>query len=173
MKIKRKNIIIGILAVILAFAICTVRFYLSYSNERTGEEWFSCQATYMKDCEAFANGMDDVFSLYISGSIAEDDFLVHIKILEEQLEVMEAVYTEDEASHPVRLGTHTYSTKKGCDAVKGCFGVFGDILAMARENSGDIGALSYEYMGYHQVMIDQVSDYTAAVRIVEEESNDK
>ena len=82
---------------------------------------------------------------------------------------METVYTEDENAHPVRRGSHTYSTKKGCEAVKGCFEVFEDILAMARENSEDIGALSYAYIGYHQTVIDQVSDYTAAVKIVEEE----
>lgn len=171
---RRKTVILALLSILIAVAASTA-IYTSYSGQLTGTEWFQKQDKYIDSMETYAQSMDDIFALYISGSISEEDFLNHISVLQSQLTIMEKTYAKAEVENPVKTGSHTYSSKKGCESVKGCYEVLNEILDMAskEENYSDIELLSYKYLTCQQEIIEHLADYMAASEIIQEESQQK
>lgn len=157
---------IGIIARIIA--------YLDYSQEITGTEWFDMQEEYIDEMNTYADNMDDIFTLYLSGAISAEDFQNHISILSDELKVMQTVYEKYKEEHPVRTGTHTYSSKIGCEAIENCYDTFEKILDMAsqEENYSDINTLGYKYLAYQQEIIENLADYMGAKTIMDEEGGD-
>lgn len=174
MRFKTK-LILGLIAVlVVAGAVFGVKAYLDYSKQISGLEWFDMQEKYIDEMETYADNMDDVFALYLSGTISEEDFINHLTVLSNELKVMKAVYEEDKAKNPVRTGTHTYSSKTGCEAVEKNYDTFEKIIIMAasKENYSDVNILGYKYLAYQQEIIDNLADYMGAKDIIEE-SGDK
>lgn len=174
MKTTKKRII-ALIAVFWAVSgvFAGFRIYQSYSKQITGQEWFEKQDKYIKEMKTYADSMDDIFALYLSQSISKDDFLNHITVLKNELNIMETAYEDAKAKHPVKTGSHTYSSKKGCEAVEGCYEILNQILDMAsvKENYADIETLGYKYLAYQQNIIDNLANYMAAKEIMESENN--
>lgn len=172
--IRKKTFILTVLSILIAFGAFSA-FYISYSKQLTGTEWFQKQDKYIDEMETYAQSMDDIFALYISGSISEEDFLNHISVLQSQLTIMEKAYAKAESENPVKTGSHTYSSKKGCESVKGCYDVLSEILDMAssENNYSDTETLSYKYLTCQQEIIEHLADYMAASEIIQEELQQK
>lgn len=174
MKEKTWNkILIGISFILLTIVITVSRGYKdSISGTLTGRQALKAQEMYMTEFEVYANDIDTVMTLYLTDSIQEEDFLNHLSLFQEQLYVMQTAYTSDMENYLVRTGTHTYDTKRGCEAVKECYNVMQNLLDMMKENYQDKDALSYKYLAYHQEVISTVSDYMTAKKLVfEQEEN--
>lgn len=171
---RRKTVILAMLGMLIIVAVFTA-VYISYSGQLTGTEWFQKQDKYIDEMETYTQSMDDIFALYISGSISEEDFLNHISVLQSQLTIMEKAYAKAEAENPVKTGSHTYASKKGCESVKGCYEVLNEILDMAsnENNYSDIEILSYKYLTCQQEIIEHLADYMAASEIIQEELQQK
>lgn len=119
MKTTKKRII-ALIAVFLAVSgvFAGFRIYQSYSRQITGQEWFEKQDKYIEEMKTYADGMDDIFALYLSKSISDEDFLNHLTVLKNELSIMKAAYEDAKAKHPVKTGSHTYSSKKGVKLLK-------------------------------------------------------
>lgn len=167
-RIKKKWIFVPTIVILLILA-----FTLIYREQQkiTGVEWLAVQETYVDQMADYADNMDTIFALYIGESISQEDFLNHVEILEDELLMMDAARNEMKQEYIVKTGTHTYSSKKGCEAVDQCYKTLEDILAMAKENCGDIEALSYKYLAYHQTIIDELAEYMTAMEFITEEED--
>lgn len=166
----RKKIII----IVLVF-ICTITgssiggYFWKESKKMTGVEWFAKQESYVKEMESYADSMDDIVTLYLNGTITEEDFQNHLSVLQDELTIMRGIYQKDKKEHPVKTGTYNYATKKGCQAVEKCYQGFSDLVQMAQKNSGDKNALTYKYIAAHKTMIDYMADYMASYETIEEQ----
>lgn len=147
---------------LLIVGILAARGFYHYQKQYTGEEWFQKQESYISNLRTYVGEMDDVFALYIAGSIQEDDFLNHISVLQGELDIIQGCYKKEQMDHPVRTGTYTYEEKLGCEGVSETMDNLQEILIMAQGNSSDIDTLSYKYLALHQSIIDSMAKYTTA-----------
>lgn len=164
----RKRYIFGALIVIILL-FSGVQIY-KYQMQYTGQEWYARQEEYIETLRTYVGEMDDIFALYLGGSIQETDFLNHISVLQNEVDIIQEVYEQEKEKHPVRLGTYTYEQKLGCEGVEDVFSSLQDVLSMARENSADRNALSYKYLALHQNLIDAISKYISAQIMIEADS---
>lgn len=166
---KRKRIvwIIVIMILIVVGVIVGVKVYQNHKAERTETEWFERQQSYLDNLETFANNMDDIYALYLSGSISESDFTTHVQSLEKQFKLIEYAYNRELKEHPVKINTGSYHTQKGIEAVQGCFQTFEDIFTMTEKNYKDPKSLAYKYIAFQQDISKYLSTYTAA-KIIED-----
>ena len=117
--IKKTMIRIVIILILAGCAGAGIRSYYLYKQQYTGKEWLSHQKSYFKQLETFSDTVDTVISLYLNNNISEKDLQNHIGDLQEELLLMHTAYKEEKEKHPVRLGTDTYETKSGTEAVSG------------------------------------------------------
>lgn len=61
----------------------------------TGVEWFAKQESYVKEMESYADSMDDIVTLYLNGTITEEDFQNHLSVLQDELTIMRGIYQKD------------------------------------------------------------------------------
>ncbi len=71
-------------------------------------------------------------------------------------------------NHPIKTGSTSYASKKGCEAVDSCYEVLYEVLNMSEAYYTDIDTLSYNYLAYQQKLIDYLADYMAAWQMIEE-----
>lgn len=169
----RKRILIFVVVAVCAVTGFSVgKYFWNESKKMTGVEWFAKQEKYVKEMETYADSMDDIMTLYLNGSITEEDFQNHLSVLNDELTIMQGIYKKDKKAHPVKTGTHSYATKKGCQAVEKCYPAFRDLIQMALKNSGDKNALTYKYIAAHKTLINYMADYMASYETVEEQLED-
>ena len=156
--------IVRFLIIFLIVVIGIIAFFCFSGSDGvlTGKQYLKAQEKYMAEFEAYADDMDNIVTLYLNGDIGEEDFLNHLKILQEELTIMNEAHDKEAEKYSVITGTHTYQTKRGCEAVDECYDIFQNILSMMQNNYQDKNALSYKYIAYHQDIINSVSDYMTA-----------
>lgn len=125
----------------------------------TGQEWYEKQEAYLTDMETFASSLDDAVTLYLTGSIQEEDLLNYMGMFRDELTLMTYEYDQDLAEHPLETGTVENEDLIAADSVRKCYDVFAEVIAMIEENSDDPARLRYLYLGYHQVFNDAASGY--------------
>lgn len=157
-----KKLLKVIISVILLFFVGWGIFLLTHPGGRTGAQWLAKQSEYMNQISTFAEDVDTITALYISGSISETDFLNHINVFEKELNILKNVYNDELKNTPVRIGTHTYYTKEGCESVKESYILMENILTMLKENSSDKSTLSYKYIAYQQEVTQKVVTFMFA-----------
>lgn len=167
---KYKKWILLILGIVIAASV-SVYAWKEYQKQ-TGEEWFQKQEQYVDDLETYSSSMDDILTLYLTGSIPKEDFLTHVSIQKQELEIMERVYEQERQKHPVKTGTHTYETKAGCEAVEGCYRVMDELIGVMEQNADDSEALAYKYLAGQKQMVKEISRYMAAKEIIMEEAHE-
>lgn len=149
-----------------------VQFYVKDKAKITGKEWFQEQESYIDNLKIYAKNLDDIYSLYISGSIDESDFLEHMEVFQKQLSLLELEYQQKQKQHPVRIGSHTYYTKIGCESVEECFDVFDRIIKMSTSKTyySDKEKMAYAYIAFSDQLTEQVAGYEAAELFVKKEA---
>lgn len=165
-----KRLLIGIFIICIIFAGGGTFYYFhSIKDEITGEEYLKKQAVHVDELETYADNMDNVVALYLNGNIEEQDFINHLDVFQQELSLMKASYQQEKQEHPVKVGSHTYATKKGSEAIEECYEIFGKILSMMKETYPDKEVFSYQYIAYHQDIIGALADYMTAVEQEESE----
>lgn len=151
--------------ILLAVSILVVFLFFMIKGSDgvlTGEEYLKVQEKYMSEFESYANDMDNIVTLYLDDNISEEDFLNHLSILQEELDIMKASHDKEAEKYTVITGSHTEQTKKGCEAVSECYDIFQEIITMMQNNYTDKDAMSYKYLAYHQDIINSLADYMTA-----------
>lgn len=113
--------------------------------------------------------IDTVISLYLNNNISEKDLQNHIGDLQEELLLMHTAYKEEKEKHPVRLGTDTYETKSGTEAVSGLYEVYEKMLDDLSSLSGDKDKFTYTKLIYNNEIADKIAAYKAALICTSEE----
>ncbi len=158
-----KWIVRGMIALAILTVVCFAFFMLKGSDGSiSGETYLKVQEKYLAEFESYADNMDNIVTLYLEDSISDEDFLNHLSILQEELNIMKASHDNDAEKYPVITGSHTAQTKRGCEAVDECYDILQEIITMMQNNYEDKDALSYKYLAYHQDIITSLSDYMTA-----------
>ena len=163
---KKRKIWLPVVIILILIFVIGIAASMPKSSEISGIEYFSMQGRYMDDLENFADQMDDVVSLYISGAIKEEDFLIHLQQLEEEEKIMKGLYDKEKKENPVKTGSHTYDTKAGCEAVEACFFAFESLVSEMEETSSEPEQIGYIYLSYHQEFADHLADYIVSLENV-------
>ena len=171
MKKKRKIGIFVVAVILILGSISAVKTYQYYSRQISGMEWLKQQEKYITDLKSYSENMDNIFTLYITGGISQEDFLNHLSVLNDELTILKADYQKAKEEHPVRTGSHTHSTKSGCEAVEKCYDTLSNLIEVAssKENYSNTDILSYKYIVFRQEITDQLSIYTTSLLYATEE----
>lgn len=163
----------------LAFCLCISLFFAFFvsgckteeDEYITGNEWLVIQKTCLTDLEAYMTGVDEVFSLYLVGGMTESDFLVELRLLEQQYNALVQFRDELKAENPVKEGSHSYASKRGTDALDAYYDTIGDLLENVVDEEGKpypADQLSYIYIAYEQTLSDYLATFVTAIVWYEE-----
>ena len=168
MRKTKRIIVIVLLAAAVLVSIRIAAIAVGESKKITGEEWFDMQAEYISDFETYADTVDTVISLYISGSLDAEDMLSQISMFRSELIVLEQDYARAEEEHPVKAGTHTYASKRGCEAVEEIFTLYDNLMETIENNYADRDVLLYKYLAFRDELTDSIAKYMAAAIVQED-----
>lgn len=166
----KKIISLFIILVVFVMPLCGCG-----TNEITGDEWFMKQDEYMVDLQAFTDGMDEVYSLYISGNISAADFKEELQLLKIQYSIIQADYKAAKNNNPILAEEYSYAAQKGIHAAENIRQLISKILNESSDKNGDPlvpEQLSYMYMAYGQELNDYLADYITAYQIITSETED-
>ena len=161
---------LGILSFLILFLI-VIMIYPNINMKIDGEQWFDRQKEYIETMETLTTSLDNVVSLYINGNIGVEDFINHMQVLRQELDIVIVSYENEEKEHPVKVGTHTYESKSGCEAVKSSITEVSSLINNCLEESvfSDKDKLSYTYIAYKMSIAEFISIYTESLNAI----NDK
>lgn len=153
----------------LMLAISLMFIFPSCRNEETitGNEWLLMQESCFDDLEAFANGMDEVYTLYIIESITATDFLAELKLLNQQYKLLVAYYEELKTNNPIEPESHSFLSKKGTESMENIYSCIGEILNASLDPNGNPlpqNQLAYRYLAFRQTLSEHISGYMTAIQ---------
>lgn len=171
---KKKNIKKIVLIIILLFLAAlilsiAIPMLTRYFREQTGEQWFAKQEGYYEELSEMFHSADDIFALYISGNMAQSDFVEYLSMLYEMSAVMENKYDQDLEKHPIRANTYTYYQKSGAAAIRQIPDDFQAFLTDIQENIDDMDYVIYGYAAFGEVVTNNIACYEAAKSLSEQE----
>lgn len=155
-----------IISTLLTITICLALFSGCNEKRITGNEWLVKQETCLDDLKAYAGGMDEVYTLYLTGAITQDDFLMEYRLLKAQYISLNQFYEELKKENPVKEGSHSYVSKRGTEGIENCYSVLGKVLTDTLDNSGKpkpANELAYVYLAYKQELTTALSEYVTAI----------
>ncbi|MFR1888380.1 MAG: hypothetical protein ACLSX0_01250 [Anaerostipes caccae] len=124
---KRKLSKLCILFLLLGLG--TLYAFLHKSEGVSGNEWILAQKAYVGTLADFAEDLDDVYALYISGGMDKTTFLTEWEKLSSVYEILSLKKAQDDKKHPVAPEGHTKSTKRGAEALEEIQNAFGELLS--------------------------------------------
>lgn len=138
----------------------------------TGNEWLIVQEQCLDDLKAFASSMDDVYTLYLTSAITNEDFLNEVRLLKTQYGTLNQFYEKLKADNPVKEGSHSYISKRGTEGIEKSYEVLGKILNDTMDEQGrpkTASELSYTYLAYKQELTTALSEFVTSVVWLEEQ----
>lgn len=132
----------------------------------TGNEWLLKQEDCFDDLEAFADGMDEVYTLYFIESISTEDFATELQLLSQQHKVLSAFYEQMKTENPIEPETHSFLSKKGTEAIENIYTCLGDIISSSVDENGTPlpqDQLAYQYLAFRQTLTGYIIEYITAV----------
>lgn len=140
----------------------------------TGNEWLIVQEQCLDDLKAFASSMDDVYTLYLTSAITNEDFLNEVRLLKTQYGTLNQFYEKLKADNPVKEGSHSYISKRGIEGIEKSYEVLGKILNDTLDEQGrpkSASQLSYTYLAYKQELTTALSEFVTSVVWLEEQED--
>lgn len=159
---------LSIIAVLLIIPFC-----LAGCKQKgiSAEQWIINQYDSLDLIELFCKNMDQVVSLYISGSISQKDFLVEMETIEVELSLMESQREIEE----IKTGSLTYETKLAKEGYEGVWEDLRIIVDSLRTDENLIqntDQMAYFYMAYSEDIAEKLDNYADgyqyALQVLEE-----
>lgn len=163
-KQMRASVLVLLLSLTLLISGCS-------QKQITGNEWLLKQKECLDTIEIFAEEMDEVYSLYIVGSMTEEDFIAEVRLLKAQHGVLTQYYDQLRSENPVKEGSHSYVSKRGSEGMEKCYKALGEMLDSSIKEDGrvlSVDELAYLYLAYRQEFSAAISEYVTAVVWLEE-----
>lgn len=163
-----------IAAVISCIIICGSLFAGCAGKTITGNEWLLVQEQCLDDLQAYTSSMDDVYTLFLTSAITNEDFLNEVRLLKTQYGTLNQFYEKLKAEHPVKEGSHSYVSKRGTEGIEKSYEVIGKILDNTLDGQGrpkSAQELSYTYLAYKQELTAALSEFVTSVVWLQENEN--
>jgi len=165
--LKRKISLILIVILILSM-LCGCK---NREPERiTGNEWLMIQKEHSYvDLEAFCEGMDEVYTLYIIEAISSEDFKIELSLLNQQYNLMLSVYEELKSKHPLEPESHSVLSLDGTNAIECMYETIRTTLASSVDAQGQplsTQEIAYLYLAQSQVLQEHIATFTNAIALL-------
>lgn len=160
-----KKIIKGV----LCFGLLLITLSGCASNEINGDEWLLKQQEYLPSIQAFAEEMDEVYTLYIIGSISPQDFAQEVILLRQENVLVQTWYKQERDKNPIAPESNSYTAQKGIHGIESSLTVFTKILNESLGQDGSVPSreqTAYTYLSYRQELNQHISEYITAYQII-------
>lgn len=135
----------------------------------TGDEWVIMQMDYMDDLDAFTKGMDEVYTLYVSGGITAEDFLTEVRVLKQQNLIMQNVYETEKEKNPILPDSYSSIAQKGIQSIEDMRNIFTNILNESTDEEGNALSqeeIAYLYISYNDELKTDLASYLVAYEYI-------
>ena len=135
----------------------------------TGDEWVIMQMDYMDDIDAFTKGMDEVYTLYVSGGITAEDFLTEVRVLKQQNLIMQNVYETEKEKNPILPDSYSSIAQKGIQSIEDMRNIFTNILNESTDEEGNALSqeeIAYLYISYNDELKTDLASYLVAYEYI-------
>lgn len=135
----------------------------------TGDEWVIMQMDYMDDIDAFTKGMDEVYTLYVSGGITAEDFLTEVRVLKQQNLIMQNVYEAEKENNPILPDSYSSIAQKGIQSIEDMRNIFTNILNESTDEEGNALSqeeIAYLYISYNDELKTDFASYLVAYEYI-------
>lgn len=159
---KKLVVIITLFAILLSVTSC------SSKDTITGNEWLVKQEECIEDIKAFTEGMDEVYTLYITTAMPEEDFVNEVSLLYQQYKILLSEYEKLKKENPIEPESHSFLSLKGTEAIEQIYEELENIMLNTFEKDGALlapGKLSYVYLAYKQNLTYHLSEYMTAIAL--------
>ena len=154
-----------LLVLTLLFASC------AKSKEITGNEFLLKLNSCVSDLQAFSQGVDEVYSLYISNTISDQDFANEVSILQQQFTILESQYSDLKQENPIKAGDNSFAAQKGIMGIETIFQTIRQILNGIYSSEGVIlsrDEVATMYIEYNGNIEQALLDYALAYSLISE-----
>lgn len=162
----KKHKILYTLVLLIIAGILIVSCIILMPKKLTGEQWFVEQSKYMSSMQSISTSLDNIVSLYLNSNINENDYIDNMRVIKQEMDILNKSYSEDEEKTPVKVGTHTYDSKSGVEAVQNMM----KQLTLLIDNCLDPAVyqdkdnLSYSYIAYTMSISAHANAYQTAYK---------
>lgn len=135
----------------------------------SGDEWVIMQMDYMDDIDAFTKGMDEVYTLYVSGGITAEDFLTEVRVLKQQNLIMQNVYESEKENNPILPDSYSSIAQKGIQSIEDMRNIFTNILNESTDADGNALSqeeIAYLYISYNDELKTDLASYLVAYEYI-------
>lgn len=135
----------------------------------SGDEWVIMQMDYMDDIDAFTKGMDEVYTLYVSGGITAEDFLTEVRVLKQQNLIMQNVYESEKENNPILPDSYSSIAQKGIQSIEDMRNIFTNILNESTDEEGNALSqeeIAYLYISYNDELKTDLASYLVAYEYI-------
>lgn len=163
-----RNPIIHIQKCLIPLLVMVMVFvgFVGCTKEITGNEFLLKTQTYVNDLHDFADGMDQVYTLYFTGKISDDDFINEVSELKDIYNYMVNKYDKFKEDNPIKAASHSYVSKRGINALDKIANAYKKVLdeSVTDDNKVlDKENLSYDYMLCGEDVTASYAEYQTAI----------
>lgn len=158
------NSLLLLLVVIITIIVVV---FCSQSRKKDGNEFFGEQNTIMNTLTSFMEQMDNVYALYITGTMSSDDFLTQRQNLMIAYNLIQVDYDNYLAKNPVKTGSYSYVSRRGMNAIQSLRQNIQNLLDNTVDEIGqplNRNEMAYIYMVYQECINEDLCEYAVAFR---------
>ena len=158
---KRNPLLILLLLCCLALAGCS-------QKGTTGNEWLLQQEPYCEELQEICSSIDDVYSLYLLGSMETNDYCNEIQLLQVQALACSAQYEQRKKDADILPASHSYASKAGIDALENSNRTIQTFLEKSLETV-DCETLARLYVDFQDEMLTNLATYITSYNLIQAE----
>lgn len=158
---KRNLLLILLLLCCLALTGCS-------QKGTTGNEWLLQQKSYCEELQEICSSIDDVYSLYLLGSMEINDYCNEIQLLQVQALACSAQYEQQKKDANILPASHSYASKAGVDALESSNMEIQMFLEQSLETT-DRETLARLYVDFQDEMITNLATYITSYNLIQAE----
>lgn len=138
------------------------------SKPVSAKEWLCDQSETDKGYLELMDSTDEVYSLYVSGSMSSADFLVELEILQSQLFYIQSQYTERKSKTEMTDLDDQVATE-GIEHLENVFTDTNELYVSSLNSRGEPYSaieITYIYLNYKEKIVDEYSKYKIAKEVI-------
>lgn len=139
------------------------------ANGIDGEKWILSQGETLNTLELYMKNLDDTAALYTAGGLTDNNFKAEMEIRQQEYDIIFKKFQQDLEENPIKVGSHTYESKRGYDGLLKLWEDVGKITGLLEsmaENGTTPDAVSYQYIAYQPTLSKDLAEYSAAFSLI-------
>lgn len=163
LKTWRLAIVVGIVCLFCMISSARLRTYSQ--SFVTGAEKLALQQETIHNLYYISDQLDNVTTLYLSGSITQETYEKHIGVLQKQYTVAKKKHDQMDKDYRVDAAELTYVESQGIKSTDESLRLMGVLLDSCEKHADNKDELSYYYLAAGESLSNAVAGYMAAVEI--------